>query len=146
MHVLFVRFVPVMLSGAEEVPCRKPGHLLSHVRADSGRISVMHSAINPGVEYFLQRVGEAIISSDRVDDSHDVAVHRKRDFVGAKKVIQGFCRSAAEAAVGCGVLGMVRRDDESYPRRIRRGFRVAVGIACSNGGNGPPKIVGIQEF
>jgi predicted ATPase len=26
---------------------------------------------------------------------------------------------------------MVRGDDESYPRRIRRGFRVAVGIACS---------------
>ena len=56
MYLLFVRFVPVMLSGAEEVPCRKPGHLFSHVRADSGRVSVVHSAINTGVEHFLQRV------------------------------------------------------------------------------------------
>lgn len=55
-HLLFVRFVSVMLSGAEEVSCRKPGHLLSHVRADSGRVSVMHSAINPGVEHFRQCV------------------------------------------------------------------------------------------
>jgi hypothetical protein len=41
---------------------------------------------------------------------------------------------------------MVRGDDESYSRRIRRGFRVAVGIASSNGGNGSPKIVEILRI
>lgn len=55
-RLLFGSFVPVMLmlSGAEEMPCRKPGHLLSQVRADSDRVSVVHSAINPGVEHFRQ--------------------------------------------------------------------------------------------
>lgn len=51
-RVLFVRFV----AGAEEVPRRKPGHLLSYVGADPGRVSVMHSAVDPGVEDLRQRV------------------------------------------------------------------------------------------
>src|SRR5713101_1972101 len=38
---------------------------------------------------------------------------------------------------------MVRSGDHSYPCRIRRGFRVAVGIASPNGGNGSPKVVEI---
>jgi len=36
MDTLFVRLVSVMFSGAEEVCRRKPGDLLSYVRADSG--------------------------------------------------------------------------------------------------------------
>ena len=78
------------------------------------------------------------VSSNRVDEARNVAVHRKDDVVGPKEIFQSLGRGPAEAAVGCWVLGMIRGDDESYPRRIRRGVRVTIGIARSNGGDGGP--------
>jgi len=55
-RVLFVRFVPMMFNGEEEVSRRKPRHLLSYVGADAGRVSVVHSTINPSFENLRQRV------------------------------------------------------------------------------------------
>ena len=81
--------VPVTLVApfAEEVPRHVPGHLFSQHGANASRVPVVHSAVDPGVEDLLQRVGETRVAAYRAQQAGDVAVDGEADLVGPEEML-----------------------------------------------------------
>src|SRR5215472_11060593 len=100
----------------------------------------MHPAVDPGEESIFERLAEPVVLANGSDQSGRRAGHPETEFVSAEVGLQCRNNGAAEAAVRGWIFGVVRRDDQSDPVRIR--FQVRIAASDANGGYRPPERVG----
>src|SRR5215469_10505652 len=100
----------------------------------------MHPAVDPGVENVFERLAEAVVVANGMNQIRRRAGHVETELVSSKVGLQCRNNGSEEAAVRGGILRVVRRNDQPDPIRIRQKPRIAASDA--NGGYRPPEGVG----
>src|SRR5215472_301346 len=100
----------------------------------------MHPAVDPGDEIIFERLAEALVLADGLNQIRRCAGHLETELVSSEVGLQRCNNGAAEAAVRGWILRVVRRNDKPDPVRIRLQFRIVASDA--NGGYWPPEGVG----
>src|SRR5215470_9838326 len=100
----------------------------------------MHPAVDPGDEIIFERLAEALVLADGLNQIRRCAGHIETELVSSEVGLQRCNNGAEEAAVRGWILRVVRRNDKRHPVRIRQKPRIAASDA--NGRYRPPEGVG----
>src|SRR5262252_8521172 len=100
----------------------------------------MHPAVDSGEEIIFERLAEALVLADGLNQIRRHAGHLETELVSSEVGLQRCNNGAAETAVRGWILRVVRRNDQPDPVRVRLQARIAASGA--NGRYRPPEGVG----